>query len=131
MPTRKLSQDVLSVSNYNTAKDLSGHRLVVVNNTGAVDYASCLDITHQGRIVGLTLNSANAGDRISVQRAGRVIEPSWNWQISRPVWLGVNGFLVQVPPTKGFVLVVGVAIARDSILMANIQSVMSTVLLNV
>jgi hypothetical protein len=72
--------------------------------------------------VGVTLSAAFKGELVSVQRAGKIKEPSWAWNISDPLWLGRNGNLVQTQPKTGFVLVVGVALAPNTILMANIQA---------
>jgi hypothetical protein len=107
---------------------LSGHRLVVVESNGEVNYADNLDLTHPGRVIGLTLSAANNKELVSIQRAGKIMEPSWQWNISKPLWLGRNGTLVQVRPKAGFVLVAGVAIAPNTILMANIQAASITYL---
>lgn len=130
MPTRKTRPEAPSVVGYVAAKSLSGHRLVVVEPSGQVDYASRLDLTHPGRLVGLTLNAAVKGDSISVQRSGQVTEPSWDWQTSKPLWLDINGQITQTCPKRGFIVVVGVAIAPNSILLANIQASSVTYLLN-
>jgi hypothetical protein len=123
MPTRKITNnEAPSVTTYLSDKPLSGHRLVVIESNGRIDYASRLSPTHPGRIIGLSLNAASMNDNVQVQRAGRVVEPSWSWKVSKPLWLDIDGQLTQVRPTNGFILVVGVAIALDTILMANIAS---------
>lgn len=123
MPTRKITNnEAPSVTTYLSKRALSGHRLVVIEPGGRVDYASRIDSSHPGRIIGLSLNAATAQDQVQVQRAGRVLEPSWAWRVSKPLWLDIDGQLTQIRPTEGFILVVGVAIARDTILMANIAS---------
>lgn len=131
MPTRKVGQEAAPlVTSYLAAKALGGHRLVVIEPDGRVDYGSCLDLTHPGRLLGLTLNAVVKGDRVSVQRAGAVTEPSWSWRTSFPLWLGKDGQLTQVSPKRGFLCVVGVAIAPQSVLMANIQTAHITYLLD-
>ncbi len=126
MPTRSIYKQTgeapSSTIELRAGAVLSGHRLVVVEPDGQLRYADHRDASHPGRIVGVTLSAAFKGELVSVQRAGKIKEPSWAWNISDPLWLGRNGNLVQTQPKTGFVLVVGVALAPNTILMANIQA---------
>jgi hypothetical protein len=134
VPTRSIYKQTgeapSSVLELRSGAVLSGHRLVVVESNGNVNYADNLDLTHPGRVLGLTLSAATPGELVSVQRAGRITEPSWQWETSKPLWLGRNGALTQSRPRAGFVLVAGVAIAPNTILMANIQASHITYLFN-
>ena len=128
MPTSNVTIEAPGVTNYIAAKTLSGQRLMIVTITGSVTYASSSNLTHIGRMVGLSLNAATKGERVAVQRAGRVVDSSWNWQISKTIFLSTEGFIIQAPPLTGFVLPVGVAVAKDAIMLANIQAVQPTIL---
>jgi hypothetical protein len=119
---RQMGEAPSSTLELPAASNLSGHRLVVIERTRRVNYADNLNLTHPGRIIGLTLGAASVGELALIQRAGKVVEPSWSWIPSRSLWLGASGTLTQAKPTAGFLLVVGVALGSSAILMANIQS---------
>jgi len=103
---------------YQTAGAISGHRIVLLNDGGKVDYASSGSATHAQRIVGMTTHAAIQGDSINVQKFGDVTEPSWNWQTDKPVYLGIDGVLTQsVPlaPESKFSVVVGFPISATTL----------------
>lgn len=121
VPTRRVEQEPDgSIMIYSAAKALGKYWLVVIEPDGQVDYASCLDLTHPGRLIGLALDVAARGDRVSVKRAGEVTEPSWDWQADHPLWLGKDGELTQVRPNLGFLCQVGVALSPQSILLFDV-----------
>lgn len=93
-----------------TSTAISGHRMVLLDGSGLVDYASNTSLSHATRIVGMTTNAAALGDSVNIAMYGEVTEPSWNWDISKPVYLGGDGYLTQVEPsapTAKFSVVVG------------------------
>lgn len=81
------------------ASAIGGHRIVVLDDAGAPAYASNQDINHLSKVLGMTLNAANPGDTLSIVRTGDVVEPTWNWTLNLPVFLGTNGLLTQTPPS--------------------------------
>lgn len=89
---------------------IGGHRIVLVDGLLAAGYASKDDLTHIGRVYGVTLNAAGAGEPVTVRTRGAIEELSWAWTPLAPVFLGVNGLLTQTVPTSGFQQVIGVAI---------------------
>lgn len=97
------------------ATALGGHRLVVLDGTGAARHASKDDLNHLFRVFGLTLGAAAQGAAVDVQRAGLVTEPSWAWDIALPVYLGADGLLTQTPPASGFLLIVGCPVTTTTL----------------
>lgn len=90
--------------------DISGHSVVIKSGTGTVSLADHNLLSHIHQVLGVSLNSATQGTEVQVQSFGLITEPSWNW-IDGPVYLGVGGQLSQTPPTTGFLLIVGTAMA--------------------
>jgi hypothetical protein len=86
---------------------LSGHRVVVLNATAQLIYADSGIAAHANKVLGITTGAAAAGASATVQIGGEVVEPTWSWVLDTPIWLGVDGTLVQVQPTVGFGLIVG------------------------
>lgn len=107
---------------YPAAIHLSGHRMVTLNESGAAIYASNEIFTHANRVVGMTTNAAVQGDQVTIQKFGELTEPTWNWQLDKPVYLAADGFLTQEPPAQPakFSLVVGFPISINTVFV-NLQ----------
>lgn len=89
--------------------NLGGHRVVFAGGQG-LEYGdwNLIDTAH--RIVGITTSAVSAGEDAAVRNYGELAEASWNWDISKPVYLGANGLLTQNNPRDtgaAFLLVVG------------------------
>jgi hypothetical protein len=101
-----------------SAVDLSGHRAVYVNNTGSVDYASNTLVSNAPRVIGMTSGASSTGLPSNIVTAGETSEPSWNWSLDLPIYLGADGFLTQVVPAlplAKFLLVMGFPISATTI----------------
>ena len=100
------------ITKRTSAVILSGHRLVSLDGNGSLVYA---DKDFSASVFGMTLNSSIALEITNVQTRGEVTEPSWNWIIGQPVFLGSAGMLSQVIPTSGCVLQVATATAVNKV----------------
>lgn len=84
---------------------IGGNRAVTVNNVGQLVYP---DISSpDSRVYGITTHSSVQGELTTVQITGTQTEPSWNWDVTLPVFVGANGTLTQTAPVTGQTLVVG------------------------
>lgn len=89
---------------------LSGHRAVTLDATGRVVYANASVPLHATRVLGITTQAADLGAAVNVAMRREVVEPSWNWDVAKPVFLSTNGLLTQatpVAPASVFSLTVG------------------------
>jgi hypothetical protein len=103
------------------ARDLSGHRVVLLDAQGRADYVSAAVLGHAGRAFGLTVGAAVLGGPATIQTYGSVTEPSWSWDVNKPVYLGADGALTQVAPTapqSKFSTVVGLPIASTTLFVS-------------
>ena len=55
-----------------------------------------------------TTGAASMGTSVTIQTDGPMIEPSWAWDVDKLVWLGLNGYLTQIPPTAGYLVQIGI-----------------------
>ena len=95
--------------------DVGGHKGVYQDTDGFVRYASADDLSHASLVLGISVSAASTGDNVRVIRVGDVTEPSWNWVGRSPVYLGIDGVLTQVQPSKPgsqFTLVIGIPISQ-------------------
>jgi len=99
---------------YSVAYPMSGHRIVVLNENQQAIYASNLLPIHANKILGMTIEAIISG-LIRIQNNGPFSEPSWNWILDTPIWLGTDGLMTQIVPTSGFSLIIGFPISQTSI----------------
>lgn len=85
--------DVLSGSN------LSGHRIVYLDINGNAQYASADNFNHIGKVVGITTSATTAGSLAEIRTMGKFEEPSWNFDINFPIYLGIEGLITQATPS--------------------------------
>jgi hypothetical protein len=107
-----------SALEYTAGSAIGGHRVVILNGDGQLTYASANDLTNIGRVIGITTMAADVGATCQVQNFDRLDEPSWNWDTTQSVYLGVDGLLTQQTPTlpdAKFSMVVGFPISSTSL----------------
>ncbi len=100
-----------SIVNYPASIIIGGHRIVILNDLEKVEYADSTILSHANRIVGMSTGAAVTDANVTIQTYGEISEPSWNWILNTPIWLGVNGLMTQTPPTVGFSLIIGFPIS--------------------
>lgn len=93
--------------------DLAGFR-VVRYALGLLYYAD-KDQPCDNTLGILTAGAATLGFG-TVQLAGRVTNPAWNW-VAGPVYLGNAGQLTQVAPTSGVIQEIGFAVDATSVML--------------
>ena len=95
---------------------LSGHRVVLLNSSGQVSYATNLVLANASRVLGVTNGAVSAGALATVVRQGEMVEPSWAWTLDEHIYLGAGGVLTQTAPASPakFLLVVGFPISATS-----------------
>ncbi len=94
---------------------LGGHKIVKLNSSGKAIYADKDIIEDANQVLGITKHSASANESIYIQTYGEMIEPTWNWNLALPIFLGNNGVLTQTAPTSGFTLIIGFPLTVTSI----------------
>jgi hypothetical protein len=100
---------------YSAGINLSGHRMVVLDDDTMVLYADNTIPAHANKVLGMTVGAAMAGADVTIQSGGELVEPSWNWAMGIPVWLSANGLLTQVVPVSGFSLIIGFPITATKV----------------
>lgn len=96
--------------------NISGHRALILNQSGQVEYASSSNPLHINRVIGISLNAAISGDIVNVRTQFEITEPSWNWTLNVPIFLGENGNLTQSPSSNGvFIQQLGYPISSTTI----------------
>lgn len=107
---------VLSPPPFMAGEPLSGQRVVRLAGIGVVRIASSDDVSQVGLVLGVTNHAADAGDAVSVTVVGPFRDASWSFAPG-PVFLGLNGALVQAPPLSGFVQQIATATSPTDIVI--------------
>ncbi len=105
---------------YTAGETLSGHRLVEIYEEKAY-YADNSSVNF-GRKIGLTKNAAELDASVTVLFFGEITHSSWNFDLTKPVFLGTNGALTQTKPETGYLLVIGKPINTTK-LFVNIENI--------
>jgi hypothetical protein len=99
----------------NSAETLSGHKVVFATAAGVAP-ASSADSTHINRAIGITTGASTINQTATVRREGELTESAWAWALG-PIYLGIDGTLVQPAPSTGFVQEVAIALTPTKILI--------------
>lgn len=96
---------------------IGGHRVVISDGAGNASYADSSNVSHAGKVAGISLGAVSSGASVNVASSGEIVEPTWGWGAGL-VYLGVNGVLTQTAPTSGFLQVIGVALSATRIVVS-------------
>lgn len=107
-----------SALSYPAGDALGGHRMVVLNDSQQAIYADSTNLAHANKVLGMTTGAAALGDTASILSGGEVSEPSWNWFLNQPLYVGASGLLTQTPPVAGFSQIVGFPIATNKVFVS-------------
>lgn len=78
---------------------------VVTDAQGRVIKASNLNPNHAGRVFGITVSSALAGETVNIRMLGLLESPTWTFAVGT-IFLG-DGIVTQTVPTAGFIQILG------------------------
>lgn len=97
--------------------NISGHKVVTVNNAGNVIYADNTIPAHANKVIGVTINAALTNQQVTIVPNGEISDPSFSWLPDYPIFLGTNGALTQMVPATGFFLIVGFPTSSTSMVV--------------
>ena len=97
---------------------IGGHRCVVLDTNERALYADNTELSHIGKVLGVTTGAVESEALATIQTGGEMTEPSWSWVLDVPIWLGTNGLLTQTPPATGFSQVIGFPISATKMFIS-------------
>jgi hypothetical protein len=102
-------------TDYLTATtNLSALRIV---NLSSGTYASATDITQVNSPKGFLSTAVTSGQQFPVQFTGIKLDLSWNWDVTKPIYLGTNGTLVQLSSGLSYLQQVASVITSNKIIL--------------
>lgn len=109
--------------NGTAGENISALRVLRNGNDNQLYIASCSNLDHQFRIVGISYTAASTGNTIYFITDGEMEDVVWNWDTSKGIYLGENGVLTQNPPASGFYFQVATPITNTKISVSLKQSI--------
>lgn len=116
-----ISGTTLEISGV-AGEGLSALRAVGLFDTGYM-YVSSNNILHRNVGVGITKTGVILGDTVTIVTGGILSDVSWNWDTTKPIYLGNNGILTQTEPTTGFSQVVAQPVSSKKIRVVFFSSI--------
>lgn len=102
---------------YTAAEDINGHCVVRVIAGEQIIKANC-NIPTDYLVVGITDSAVSAGGVIEVFDKGPITHLGWTWAANLPIYLGMDGGIVQsLPPEALFMKVLGMAVSPTMIII--------------
>lgn len=86
---------------------LGGHKAIKLGAGGKAFYASADVADDALKVIGISITAADIDATVTVKISGKITESTWDWDTTKPVFLGVDGRLTQTEPTSGVSLVMG------------------------
>lgn len=93
-------------------------RALVAGADGSVAPADPSDLTHRGRVIGITARGASAGLQASIQNAGDLLGANGGFSAGAALFVGSGGLLTSTPPTSGWRQIVATAVSSSQIVVA-------------
>ena len=103
-----------------------GGQRILVGIAGSIAYASNANLSHAGKVIGISVNAATTGQLVDIHESGEITDSSWTWTIDQPVYLGTNGLMTQTPPATGsalFLQVLGFAVLTTKVFFRPFQPI--------
>jgi hypothetical protein len=106
-------QSVGSLITRVAGESVGGHKAARVDAQGLAWLA---DNRRDSDVVGIFTGAAALDAAATIQTAGEMVEPTWNWAAG-PVWLGTDGQLTQAPPVAANLVQMGIAAGSTSLIV--------------
>ena len=91
--------------------DTEDLRMVKFYDSETVTYAKSNGTYAEARPIGITLTSGLTGQKVKVLILGLVEDESFIFPANTLLFLGPNGTITEVPPTSGYSVIIGEALA--------------------
>ena len=95
--------------------NLGGQRVIATDTSGMAQYADNLSLYKT--VTGISKTAVSLGELVEVETFGIVSDPSWNWDVTKDIFLGQNGLIVQDVPITGAIVNLGHVVSPTSIFL--------------
>ena len=112
--------DLVNDENSNQYTKTASHIISALKLISAIDETSVAyaenDSYENSKVLGITLNAAGIGDDVTIQCFGEIKDPSFNFTVNEPLFLGSNGTITSTP-SNPFVVNIGHGMGSGSIFL--------------
>jgi hypothetical protein len=101
---------------YLAAESLPLNYPVILNDQKQLEVAKASNLNHSNSFLGLNLFSVPLNLTATIRNYGIVENDDWDWELNKPIFLGLNGDLTQIPDNGiAFLLQIAKPITNKSI----------------
>lgn len=93
------------------------YSIVYLTNDGTIQIADSSILSHENRIVGISLQDGNSGEQILVKKTGNIRNNSWNLATGSAYYLENNGNITDAIPLNGFIQKIGIAKSSTELIL--------------
>jgi hypothetical protein len=101
---------------FTAGQNLSSGR-AVIKEADKVYYFDPNDVSHAGRVIGITTTSASTDDSVPVQIAGTLTDAAFSFTVDKPVYIADNGQLTTDITTTTLLQRAGLSLATDKMII--------------
>lgn len=99
---------------YKAGAVISGHRCVMLAADGNIYHADSTNVSHAGKVIGMSVNAAGAGETVYIRKFGKINNPGWGLTPGALYFFTNLGQLTTEKPASGFSQLAGIAIDSDN-----------------
>ena len=115
-PSLMSAMTLVGTASLIAPSDMAAGRAVITLDGKTCVYADHRNFDHAGKLVGVTVAPAAAGQFAQINTGVTHSVETWSWDPMKDIWLSSNGMLTQTPDeTVAFVQRVGYAIDETTI----------------
>lgn len=99
-------------------ESVSAYRVLYADIDGKSYLASSDDVLTAQTIRGITIQSGDEDDTVTVISEGEITNNSWNWSGNQSLFLGVGGVITATKPVTGYAVRIGYATSPDTMFIS-------------
>lgn len=100
------------------AENVGQYKLLIIDTDNLAHLANASDPNDAHKVAAISLDNGLLGNQIDAVFLGVIENPAWSWDKDKPIFMGDNGNIVQVPnPTDPFIQPIGVVLETNQILL--------------
>jgi hypothetical protein len=103
------TQSGTPVSKYKAAAQIAQFKVVCLTNTSNVVNLASNTTSATAPAIAIAIQTVGVNQIGSFMKQGEITNPAWNWELKKPIFLGINGDLTQTPPTNPYTIIQKVA----------------------
>lgn len=113
------------VAAYTCGETIIAYRAVMLEDN-ELWYADMTKVADIRKVIGITSQSGNVGQKVKVYTGGQLTKSSWNWDTTKDIFISANGELTQTLPA-GNIKIIAVPLSNTTVEIIKINEIIRSV----